>query len=206
MPRGRGRRGGRSTWWRRLITRSRSSSSISTSSAVPPALAIGAANHCSNESADEKILGSMKLSSAQSSCSEFCSGVPVSSSRCADSYCSSVALSFDAAFFMRWPSSTTMYAYWNRLRRCLSFITSSYVVSSTLNLGIPSPQFTSCVSYISRLTSGEPLYATRLIAGAHLRISSCQLESVASGTITRYGPARPFDSIRYEISAIVCAR
>ena len=42
------------------------------------AAASGAANHCSKVSLDAKILGSRKLSSAHSSPSEFCRGVPVS--------------------------------------------------------------------------------------------------------------------------------
>ena len=51
-----------------------------------------------------------RLRAAHSSVSEFCSGVPVRRMRWAASYCSSVAESFDAAFFMRWPSSMMMYA------------------------------------------------------------------------------------------------
>ena len=39
----------------------------------------------------------------------FCSGVPVSSTRCCESYCSSVAESLLAAFFIRCPSSMMMY-------------------------------------------------------------------------------------------------
>ena len=68
-----------------MMTRRLSSSVIARSSTAPldgPALASGAENHCSKVSLDEKILGSRKLSSAHSSVREFCSGVPVSSTRC----------------------------------------------------------------------------------------------------------------------------
>mmetsp|Transcript_29864 Transcript_29864/g.74636 ORF Transcript_29864/g.74636 Transcript_29864/m.74636 type:complete len:235 (-) Transcript_29864:978-1682(-) len=118
---------GRSAWCSRLITSKLSSSFIAKSSAhlSAPAAARGAENHCSNVSDELKILGRRKLSSAHSSCSEFCSGVPVSSTRRSASYCSSVALSLDAAFFIRCPSSMMMYLYRNRRSRCLSFITSS---------------------------------------------------------------------------------
>ena len=57
------------------------------SSTVPPwppgplKLANGLENHCSKLSTELKIVGSRKLSSAHSSGSEFCSGVPVSSTR-----------------------------------------------------------------------------------------------------------------------------
>mmetsp|Transcript_23962 Transcript_23962/g.39639 ORF Transcript_23962/g.39639 Transcript_23962/m.39639 type:complete len:218 (-) Transcript_23962:609-1262(-) len=121
------RRKGRSTWCSRLITSSDSSSLISRSSTVEPPVfsASGAENQVSKESEDANILGSRKLSRAHSSCSEFCSGVPVSNIRCRDSYCSKVAESLEVAFFMRWPSSMMMYSYLNFLRRCLSFMTSS---------------------------------------------------------------------------------
>mmetsp|Transcript_210 Transcript_210/g.712 ORF Transcript_210/g.712 Transcript_210/m.712 type:complete len:220 (-) Transcript_210:498-1157(-) len=105
-------RKGRSTWCSRLITSSDSSSFIAISSCAdaPPARsASGAENHVSNESAEAKILGSKKLSSAQSSCRLFWRGVPVRRTRCALSYCMSVAESLEAAFFMRCPSSMMMY-------------------------------------------------------------------------------------------------
>ena len=90
------------------------------------------------------------------------SGVPVRRTRCRDSYCSKVALSLEAAFFMRCPSSMMMYSYRIFLSRCLSFMMSSYVVTITLNGGVPSTKpaiepSASSWSKISRRTSGAPL-------------------------------------------------
>lgn len=50
--------------------------------AFSPVVAKGALNHCSKVLTDLKIDGSRKFRSAQSSGSLFCSGVPVSRSRC----------------------------------------------------------------------------------------------------------------------------
>mmetsp|Transcript_11045 Transcript_11045/g.35159 ORF Transcript_11045/g.35159 Transcript_11045/m.35159 type:complete len:218 (+) Transcript_11045:2425-3078(+) len=103
-------RKGRSTWCSRLMTRSDSSSFIAISSCAdaPPARsASGAENHVSNESAEAKIFGSRKLSSAQSSCRLFWRGVPVSSSlRCALTL-RSRSYSAVRSFLMRCPSSST---------------------------------------------------------------------------------------------------
>ena len=52
----------------------------------PPNCANGLLNHASKLSTEWKILGSRKLSRDHSSGREFCSGVPVSNSRCRDVY------------------------------------------------------------------------------------------------------------------------
>mmetsp|Transcript_21086 Transcript_21086/g.67965 ORF Transcript_21086/g.67965 Transcript_21086/m.67965 type:complete len:218 (+) Transcript_21086:206-859(+) len=102
-------RKGRSTWCSRLMTSSDSSSFIAISSCAdaPPARsASGAENHVSNESAEAKILGSKKLSSAQSSCRLFWRGVPVSSSLCAAWKERSACETCEASFLSACPSST----------------------------------------------------------------------------------------------------
>mmetsp|Transcript_40750 Transcript_40750/g.86858 ORF Transcript_40750/g.86858 Transcript_40750/m.86858 type:complete len:215 (+) Transcript_40750:2028-2672(+) len=65
-------------------------------------------NHASKSSAEEKTSGMRKLSSAQSSCRLFCSGVPVTSSREWDEKERRTCESFDSSFFMRCASSTMM--------------------------------------------------------------------------------------------------
>ena len=72
---------------------------------------------------------------------------------------------------------------------------SSYVVSSTLKRHGVAPSAIS-LSQMALRASGEPLYVTVTASGIHLRHSSCQLESTASGTMTMKGPATFFDSIR----------
>jgi len=72
---------------------------------------------------------------------------------------------------------------------------SSYVVSSTLKRQGVAPSAIS-PSQMALRASGEPLYVTVTASGIHLRHSSCQLESTASGTMTMKGPATFFDSIR----------
>mmetsp|Transcript_10613 Transcript_10613/g.32701 ORF Transcript_10613/g.32701 Transcript_10613/m.32701 type:complete len:298 (+) Transcript_10613:605-1498(+) len=130
---------GRSTSWSRWITNMRSSCANATSSAGWPGpwvrnSANGLLNQPSNVSTDEKMDGSRKLSNAQSSGSEFCKGVPVNKRRRFAVYkFPSVCANFEFAFFMRWPSSTTMYSQPTRLSTALSLITYSYVVSSTLS-------------------------------------------------------------------------
>jgi hypothetical protein len=141
------------------MTSSVSSSVIEASSEPPPAAASGAENHCSKVSADAKIFGRRKLSSAHSSVSEFWSGVPVKRIRCAASYCKSVDASLEAAFFMRWPSSMMMYVQRHFLRRSRSFMMSSYVVSTTLKGGSAALSSLPPISCSNRSlrASGEPL-------------------------------------------------
>mmetsp|Transcript_17032 Transcript_17032/g.25715 ORF Transcript_17032/g.25715 Transcript_17032/m.25715 type:complete len:255 (+) Transcript_17032:666-1430(+) len=135
---------GRSTVCSRLMISSRSSC-VSTSpsppspppsagaAAAPPNLAKGWENHWSKVSTELKMVGSRKFSSAHSSGRLFCSGVPVSSTRCLLWYCRlSVCANLDLVFFMRWPSSTMMYCQKTFFRAARSRMMYSYVVRTTL--------------------------------------------------------------------------
>ena len=62
-------------------------------------------NHVSKSSAEAKMSGSRKLSSAHSSCRLFCSGVPVSSSRNSDESSRTRRASNEFSFLMRCASS-----------------------------------------------------------------------------------------------------
>ena len=75
---------------------------------------------------EENIEGSRKLSRAHSSGNEFCNGVPVSSSRRFAVYMfPNVWANLLDAFFMRCPSSTTMYSQPTLLNTARSLMTYS---------------------------------------------------------------------------------
>ena len=84
--------------------------------------------------------GIRKCISDHSSISEFCSGVPVSSSRRLVLKCSSTCQRSDWKFLMLCASSSTMYTHFFRRNTAASFTTSWYDVMHTWKeLGDPHP-------------------------------------------------------------------
>ena len=71
-------------------------------------------NHSLNSSCESKRLGIIKCKSAQSSCIEFWTGVPVSSRRLRQWKPSSVFQRFDELDLIAWASSSTMYCHLTR--------------------------------------------------------------------------------------------
>lgn len=126
-------RNGLNTWWSLLMISS-CSSSVSWTFYPPETLEMGIENHFSKSSQQLKTFGSRKFKSAQSSVRLFCKGVPVRSNRCVDWYCcprTEANLPFE--FFIRCPSSMTIYFHSNLFRLILSLRIKSYVVIQTFH-------------------------------------------------------------------------
>lgn len=118
------KRNGRMTWCSRLMISS-CSSSFNWASFSPWRFLFTSTmpNHFSKSSQDWNTLGRMKLSSDQSSCRLFYRGVPVRRIRYSELYCWPIVwANLLLAFFMRCPSSTTMYFHSNLCRANRSLI------------------------------------------------------------------------------------
>ena len=158
------------------------SSSTVAVAAVPPPLRVS--NQRSKSAMLEKTSGRRKLSSAQSSCRLFCSGVPVMSSRPRDSNRRTIWERIESTFLIRCASSMMMYSHASRLSGFFSRWQISYDVMQTSK---------SCVRIVplirSLRSSGVPRRMTVLKPGTQCSNSRCQLSSVDLGTTTRCGPA-----------------
>mmetsp|Transcript_5328 Transcript_5328/g.16713 ORF Transcript_5328/g.16713 Transcript_5328/m.16713 type:complete len:238 (+) Transcript_5328:1963-2676(+) len=163
---------GRSTLCSLLITSS--STSLSSRS-----------NHSRHCSAEEKMSGSKKLSSAHSSCKLFCRGVPVISRRECDERLRSTCESRDCSFFIRCASSTITYRQANLRKAVASLVTISYDVTHTSNM--PGCSLSAMSAARSSLS---PWKWNALMDGAQLPSSRIQFVSVDFGAKIKKGPER----------------
>mmetsp|Transcript_39756 Transcript_39756/g.128685 ORF Transcript_39756/g.128685 Transcript_39756/m.128685 type:complete len:269 (+) Transcript_39756:569-1375(+) len=132
-------------------------------------------------------VGERRCSSDQSSPTEFCSGVPESSTLCSQRSAAAAANDLDFAFLSRCASSKTRPLHSMPCNARASLSSVSYVVISTVHALTPAgPPSRSC----ARRSAAGPLRTCGRSSGARPS-SRSQCPMVESGATTRNGPSHP---------------